>query len=202
MLPTAGPETKEAIDELLKIPNLTYITGNHDVWALQWMETREAAETWLDQGGRATCDSYKDKIPASHVTFLKEARDFVVENNTLFVHAGILPGLKAEECSHEILFWDRTLVRMAMDLTKKGTPRQLTPYDEVFVGHTPISASHPTRFCESVDGRYRRGMVGRAFDDGHSFERMVYERRRARDYIRVLKEGDNLRSLWILVRMN
>jgi serine/threonine protein phosphatase 1 len=142
------PETKEAIDELLKIPNLTYIMGNHDVWALQWMETREAAETWLDQGGRATCDSYKDKIPASHVTLLKEAREFVVENNTLFVHAGILPGLKAEECSHEILFWDRTLVRMAMDLTKKGTPRQLTPYDEVFVGHTPISASHPTRFCE------------------------------------------------------
>jgi len=142
------PETKEAIDLLLKIPNLTYIMGNHDVWALQWMETREAAEIWLDQGGRATCDSYKDEIPASHVTLLKEARDYVVENNTLFVHAGILPGLKAEECSHEILYWDRTLVRTAMDLTKKGMPRQLTSYDEVFVGHTPISASHPTRFCE------------------------------------------------------
>lgn len=142
------PETKEAVDELMKIKNLVYIMGNHDVWALQWMETNEAEEIWLDQGGRATCNSYVNGVPANHVTFFKHAHEYLVENNTLFVHAGILPGLKAEECSPDILYWDRTLVRTAMDLVRKGTPRQLTSYDEVFVGHTPISASHPTRFCE------------------------------------------------------
>ena len=142
------PETKESIDELLKIQNLVYIMGNHDVWALQWMETREGAEIWLDQGGRATCDSYADGIPANHVTFFQKAHDYFLDNDRLFVHAGILPGLTAEECSREILYWDRSLVRMAMDLQKKETPRQLTPYNEVFVGHTPISSPHPMKYCE------------------------------------------------------
>lgn len=142
------PETKESIDELMRIKNLIYITGNHDVWTRRWMETREAEEIWLDQGGRATCDSYKDGIPANHVSFFQQAYDYYVDNNRLFVHAGIIPGLKADECSTEILYWDRSMVRMAMDLEKKNTPRQLTSYDEVFVGHTPISYAHPMKFCE------------------------------------------------------
>jgi serine/threonine protein phosphatase 1 len=142
------PETRQAVDELLKIKHLTYLMGNHDVWAVQWMETKEAPEIWLDQGGRATCDSYSEGIPVNHVTLFKTAKDYVLENNRLFVHAGILPGLKVEECSHEILYWDRTMVRQAMNLAKKGTPRQLTGYDEVFVGHTPILAAHPMKFCE------------------------------------------------------
>jgi serine/threonine protein phosphatase 1 len=142
------PHTKQAIDEMLKMKNLIYLMGNHDVWALQWMETREAAEIWLAQGGRATCDSYKDGVPESHLNFLRKARDFFIEDNRLFVHAGVLPGMKAEECSPEILFWDRTMVRLAQDLQKKETPRQLTSYDEVFVGHTPISSPHPMKYCE------------------------------------------------------
>ena len=142
------PHTKQAIDELLKIKNLVYLMGNHDVWALQWMETREAAEIWLDQGGRATCDSYKDGIPETHLEFFRRAKPYFIENNTLFVHAGILPGLTADQCSHEILYWDRTLVRLAQDLQQKETPRQLTPYDEVFVGHTPIPSPHPMKYCE------------------------------------------------------
>ena len=142
------PETKEAIDELLKIKHLTYIMGNHDVWALQWMETREAPEIWLEQGGLATCNSYIDGVPESHVKLLKYAEDCVTMGNKLFVHAGVLPGLTAQECSHEILYWDRSLVRRAQDLEKKNTPQRLTPYEEVFVGHTPISVHHPMQYCE------------------------------------------------------
>src|SRR5262245_23292284 len=58
------PETRASIDELLKIRNVIYILGNHDIWARQWMVTNEAEEIWLSQGGRATCESYKDGIPA------------------------------------------------------------------------------------------------------------------------------------------
>lgn len=142
------PQTKEAIDELLTIPNLVYVMGNHDVWAMQWMETREAEEIWLDQGGRATCNSYVDGVPESHLNFFRNSRPYFVDNNRLFVHAGILPGQKAEDCTDSILYWDRSLVRLAMDLEKKQTPRQLTVYDEVFVGHTPIGTHKPTKFCE------------------------------------------------------
>jgi len=142
------PQTKQAIDELLKIKNLVHLMGNHDVWALQWMETREAAEIWLSQGGRATCNSYKDGIPEAHLNFLRQAKPHFIKDNGLFVHAGILPGMKVEQCPHEILYWDRTLVRLAQDLKQKEMERQLTPYDEVFVGHTPITSPHPMKYCE------------------------------------------------------
>jgi len=137
------PETKEAIDELLSIPNLIYIMGNHDLWAAQWMETKEAEEIWLEQGGRATCDSYAKGIPESHLQFFKNAKPYFVENNRLFVHAGVTPGTRAEECSDDVLFWDRTLVQLA----RRGNT-QLTPYDEVYVGHTPINTHKPTKYCE------------------------------------------------------
>lgn len=142
------PETKESIDELMKVKNLIYLMGNHDVWARQWMETNEAEEIWLDQGGRATCDSYKDGIPANHVSFLREAHNYYIDNNRLFVHAGIRLGSQADENPTDILFWDRSLVRMAQDLQRKEIPEQLTPYDEVYVGHTPISSPHPMKYCE------------------------------------------------------
>lgn len=137
------PETKEAIDELLTIPNLIYLLGNHDIWASQWMESREAEEIWLDQGGRATCESYKAGVPESHVDFFKRAKPFFVENNRLFVHAGVTPGMQVEDCSDHTLFWDRTLVLMAK---RQTTP--LTTYDEVYVGHTPINTHKPTKYCE------------------------------------------------------
>lgn len=142
------PQTREAIEELLAIPNLIYIMGNHDVWAMQWMETREAEEIWLEQGGQATCNSYSAGIPESHRQFFRNSRPYHVENNRLFVHAGILPGRKAEECADNILYWDRSLVRTAIDLERSKKPRQLTPYDEVFVGHTPIGTHKPTKYCE------------------------------------------------------
>jgi len=55
------PETRQAIDELLKIKNLTYILGNHDFWTLEWMREGVAEEIWLSQGGDATVNSYKDR---------------------------------------------------------------------------------------------------------------------------------------------
>lgn len=142
------PETKESIDELLKIKNLVYVVGNHDIWARQWMVNQEAPDIWLDQGGRATCDSYVNGAPESHKKFLQDARYFFIDNNRLFVHGGITPGTKAEDCPTDVFYWDRSLVRTAMDLERKNKTEQLTPYDEVYVGHTPISSPHPMKYCE------------------------------------------------------
>jgi len=142
------PETMEAIEELLSIPNLIYLIGNHDVWARQWMITREAEESWLNQGGRATIGSYKAGVPKSHLQMMEKGLGYFVDNNRLFVHAGILAGTTAERNSEQVLFWDRSLVRTAMDLKKKNDEHNLTPYDEVYVGHTPIGEKHPVKCCE------------------------------------------------------
>ncbi|HNP96969.1 MAG TPA: metallophosphoesterase, partial [Cyclobacteriaceae bacterium] len=75
------PETREAIDEMLKIRNLTFLLGNHDFWTLEWMETGYADSTWLAQGGAATVRSYGSDIPRAHHELLKTARPFHILND-------------------------------------------------------------------------------------------------------------------------
>lgn len=137
------PETRQCIDELLKIRNLTYVFGNHDFWTLEWMETGVIESVWFDQGGKATIESYSGKIPKSHIRFLKKALPYCLLQNKLFVHAGINPKIPLEDQGLQIFLWDRNLARIAHDLYIKGIPGQLTPYDEVYIGHTPVPYNKP-----------------------------------------------------------
>jgi serine/threonine protein phosphatase 1 len=132
------PETRQCIDELLKIKNLTYVFGNHDFWTLEWMETGIVEPVWFEQGGKATMKSYAEEIPGTHIRFLKQALSYYLLENKLFVHAGINPRIPLEGQSLQTLLWDRNLAHTAYDLYTKGIPRQLTSYDEVYIGHTPV----------------------------------------------------------------
>jgi serine/threonine protein phosphatase 1 len=133
------PETRQCIDELLKIRNLTYVFGNHDFWTLEWMETGIVEPVWFEQGGKATMKSYADKIPATHIRFLKQALSYyLLDRNKLFVHAGINPEFRLEGQSLQTLLWDRSLAHTAYDRYSKGIPGSSPRYDEVYIGHTPI----------------------------------------------------------------
>jgi serine/threonine protein phosphatase 1 len=142
------PETKECIDELLSIPNLIYLWGNHDVWFHDWMTRGKAEDIWLMQGGQATVDSYRNGIPQSHISLFSRALEYFEENNKLFVHAGIPPDTKPEHCTQHELLWDRTLPTLARQLGQKDASVKLTLFDEVFIGHTPIMSPHPVKYCE------------------------------------------------------
>jgi len=142
------PQTKECVDELMRIPDLVCLLGNHDTWLYQWMKYGEVEDIWLDQGGRATVDSYSDGIPEEHIDFFGGAKTFYEENNRLFVHAGIPPGRKPQDCTQHQLLWDRTLPSMATAFGHKGDNVHLTQYDEVFIGHTPIASPKPEKHCE------------------------------------------------------
>ena len=133
------PETREAIDELLKIKNLMYLLGNHDFWALEWMREREAEDVWLSQGGDATVASYGDSVPEKHIQLFERAKTYFVSDKKLFVHAGINTRVPVEQQSIQTLLWDRTLARTALDLHAKSIEGNLTGYDEVYIGHTPVS---------------------------------------------------------------
>jgi serine/threonine protein phosphatase 1 len=138
------PETKESIDELLKIRNLTYLLGNHDFWTLHWMMTGNAENVWLSQGGDATVKSYRgDGIPPVHVNFLNKALPYFLLNNKLFVHAGIDPQHTLEQQDLNTFLWDRDLAYNALDSYKKKSADKLTEFDEVYVGHTPIPFEKP-----------------------------------------------------------
>jgi len=137
------PDTPACIEELMKIENLTYILGNHDVWTIEWMQTSEADEVWLRQGGEATINSYKSGIPTQHVQFLDDGLPYYIENNRLFVHAGIDPKAPLETQGLDIFLWDRNLAYVVLELHQKRVSTKLSNFDEVYIGHTPVPSTTP-----------------------------------------------------------
>ena len=141
------PETRGCIDELMKVENLTYVFGNHDLWTLEWMQTGNIDEIWLRQGGEATMKSYSSEIPISHVQFLDDAVPYYLEDNKLFIHAGFDPKIPLEVQGLDIFLWDRELARLALDFYQKNKTTKLTSFDEVYVGHTVVPNSRPVSSC-------------------------------------------------------
>ena len=131
------PETGKCIDEFLKMDNLIYILGNHDTWTLNWMLTGEIPDSWLYNGGQATIDSFT-KLKKSQIEFLQRSHEYYLEDNRLFVHGGIRQNMPLEDQSKEVFFWDRSLFREAMSLSIDNKETQLTEFDEIYIGHTPI----------------------------------------------------------------
>lgn len=149
------PETKQCVNELLKIKNLIFILGNHDYWALDYFKNGNKEYMWVTQGGYNTIQSYEDKMPKSHIKFLENAVLWHIEDNILFVHGGIRPGTLVEENNAEYIMWDRDLICNAQ---KKGHNRKdykmQSIYAEIFVGHTTtghFKTYEPVKFCEISD---------------------------------------------------
>lgn len=142
------PETKQCIDKLLTIKNLTYILGNHDFWTLEWMETGVVDDVWYRQGGKATMESYNGNIPPEHIMFLKNAKPYFKLDEKVFVHAGVIRGYPLDHHSLQTLLWDRNLSRTAIDRHHYGEIQKLTDFDAVYIGHTPISGGKPVKACD------------------------------------------------------
>jgi len=142
------PETRASIDELLRIDNLIYILGNHDWWSLEWMVSGKIEEVWYQQGGKATIDSYGEDIPIDHVHFLTRGRMYYVFHNKLFVHAGFDPARPVEQQNLHTFLWDRSLARIALDLAGHSKTEKLSSFDEVYIGHTPITNHTPLKAFE------------------------------------------------------
>ena len=141
------PEVKESVDTLLRVKNLVYLMGNHDYWSREWMLRGDAPEIWNSQGGFATMRSYREGIPEDHLNLFNHARYYHEDAmNNLYVHGGFDPSLPIREQSEHDMIWDRSLVRRA--LQADGSNVKITPYNTVFVGHTPtinMGSIHPVR---------------------------------------------------------
>jgi serine/threonine protein phosphatase 1 len=144
------PQTKESIDELLKIKDLIYIMGNHDEWALKWFHSNKSPEIWIKQGGNSTILSYSSGIPADHIDFLERAKDYYIEKERLFVHGGIELDTALEKQDRTVFLWNRTLVQIAAYLSYSGNCTELGAYKEIYVGHTPtmnFNSIKPLKLC-------------------------------------------------------
>lgn len=143
-------ETVSFLIELGSTHNCTFIRGNHDDLCWEWMKTGVENPTWLIHGGEATRNSYlkagQEKW-APHLEFYTNLKNYLLDDaDRLFLHAGFtnLKGVK-HEYFDKLFYWDRTLWELARavnpKLEKDATdyPLRLTHYQEIFIGHTPLS---------------------------------------------------------------
>ncbi len=143
-----GPDTFKVVEELLKITNIVVLLGNHDLWFKRFLDggitydsdSYSTYQTWYQQGGKETLDSYslagykEGVVPITHQELFNSMVPYFVHENKLFVHGGYEPSLPIEQHNPYFLIWDRDL------LHKSKTNIQLS-YDKVFVGHTDIGTT-------------------------------------------------------------
>ena len=152
-------QSPEVIDFLMKIQqeyNSIFMRGNHDDLLLGWMKTGEYNEQWFNHGGKLTTEKYSSVIGeqrVAHVSFLESLQDYHLDaDNKLFLHAGFTNqnGIHNEYFTR-MFYWDRTLWETALALDESiekhhpQYPKRFTHYDEIFIGHTPV-----TRIGETI----------------------------------------------------
>jgi serine/threonine protein phosphatase 1 len=158
-------EVYECVEELLKIPNLFAIRGNHDAWLNDFVFSGYHPTQWC-QGGAGTAKSYlrligkEDKlflsgsgyktalnpadIPEDHRQFFSHQHLYHIdESNNCFVHGGFNRHLKFKGQHQEIYYWDRELWAEALSYNAAEKHRQdgqkfrmVTEFNQVFIGHT------------------------------------------------------------------
>lgn len=127
------PETPLCIEELLKIKNLIYIMGNHDVWVDDWFKTGRRPLIWTEQGGQVTIDAYikHGDLLVKHKKFFDNALNYYIKEKKLFVHGGCNPKNPLDKQNKDYLRWDRDLFEDA-----RWNQTIHKEYDEIYIGHT------------------------------------------------------------------
>lgn len=148
-----SPQLLDFLIELENQQNCIFIRGNHDQLFLDWLVGRHEnidEKLWFIHGGKATVDAYKlvtTETVKQHIAFLEKLNNYHKDSkNRLFVHAGFTheKGIEHEE-NQKNYYWDRTLWTNSLELDKNlkptdiGYPKQLLLYDEIYIGHNPVT---------------------------------------------------------------
>jgi serine/threonine protein phosphatase 1 len=147
-----GPDSRGVIERLLDdpLPGFTTVRlmGNHEDSLLRFIDRRSDGLAWLTYGGLETLMSYGVAVrklppdpataeelrqatwaalPAAHEAFLRRCSLHHVEDDYVFVHAGLRPGHALDDQSPQDLLWIRD------DFLRSPTP---LPGMVVVHGHT------------------------------------------------------------------
>jgi serine/threonine protein phosphatase 1 len=148
-----SPQVLDFLINLNKKQNCIFIRGNHDELLLDWLIGNTEnfdAEMWFKHGGEATVTAYSEVSEVKkkvHIEFLKSLQNYHLDQqNRLFIHAGFtnMNGVSFEYFP-KLFYWDRTLWETALGLDtniqkdSKLYPKRLTLYNEIYIGHTPVT---------------------------------------------------------------
>jgi len=154
------PYVRDCIETLMKMENLVFIRGNHDQWTIEWMtkyfdtQADDAAmpHYHMSQGGKGTFDSYEGIPDIKHLWFLDSSVPYHVQDEKVFVHAGLDGRVPIDKNSTHDLMWTRSTYENAMHAWEVNREYDLAKdfgYKEVYIGHTTTErfSSEPANLC-------------------------------------------------------
>jgi serine/threonine protein phosphatase 1 len=134
-----GPDSRGVVEFLMRLPaGFTCLKGNHEFMLVSAYRNREPAmvDRWLRDGGDETLRSYGwpggepdlSFIPEAHVEWMDALPLLVLDDHRVYVHAGLVPGIKPHRQPEAACLWirERFLLAGAEDLPA-----------HVVHGHTP-----------------------------------------------------------------
>jgi serine/threonine protein phosphatase 1 len=193
-----GPQSREVIDMLLSFRQddafeSRFLLGNHEDTMIDYLDGGISGLGWSKHGGAATLRSYgvappaeesrtawsearaafRAAVPSSHREFLGNLEMMIPVGRTMFVHAGIRPGIAMEQQTKRDLLWIR---REFLDGDRQD--------DWLVVhGHTPKAEAYggPGRLCLD-SGSYVTGRLTAAVFEGDSVSLIETGRDRPRPF--------------------
>lgn len=145
-----SPEVLDFLIALQSTHSCVFMRGNHDELLSAWLSESKDNLLWYKHGGESTVKAYAQVDAGTkkkHIAFLESLSDYYLDDqNRLFVHAGFtnMNGVAFEHFP-KLFYWERTLWETALGLDKNLTPdsvfypRRLKIYDEIYIGHTPVT---------------------------------------------------------------
>jgi serine/threonine protein phosphatase 1 len=132
-----GPDSKGVVGQLIALSDrcrLICLLGNHEEMLLNALESRSEFRYWFNLGGKQTLRSDSPHrtdpgvIPAEHVRFIRECRDYFETERHIFVHANYDHERPVSRTSGTKLRWEH------LDVNRLRPHRS---GKTVVVGHTP-----------------------------------------------------------------
>ena len=136
-----GPDSKGVVDIILNLRKkhgkTITLMGNHEFMFVNALKDIGVTD-FLTMGGDATFNSYSialdtlqdihTKIPREHLIFFQELLLYWEDQNNIYVHAGLQPGVHLTQQSMDWLLWAREdFINLTYNFGKK-----------VIFGHTPF----------------------------------------------------------------
>lgn len=124
-----GPDVRGVIEFLITHPlkdQFVFLKGNHELMMIAARQGGLPLKQWVMNGGAETLDAYGigddpkwyQQIPASHWAFLESGLPYYESGSTVFVHAGLEPGVPPEQQDLHHLYWKKYLTPEAYDRNK------------------------------------------------------------------------------------
>lgn len=159
-----GGHSREVIESLISDPIAGFecvcLLGNHEAFLLEFLDNPHHGDHWVFNGGDTTLrnygvdmgdpefstggwewlrDRFLERLPDSHLTFLRNLPLMHIEGDYAFAHAGIRPGVPLEAQTREDLLWIREGFLDCEDDLGKIVVHGHTPFKEVQVRPNRIS---------------------------------------------------------------